>query len=121
MKTKTDLYTKIVLTVIAVALTGNLIKDIDFVSKAHAGEADLSAVKMEKAESVVEDGEITYYIYENARLNSGFGTTKYVEKRYSTLSPSMRIKDITQAYIEKDYDLPKYIITTKKGSFWLEK
>lgn len=38
MKTKTDLYTKIVLTVIALTLTLNLIKDINFVSKAQAGE-----------------------------------------------------------------------------------
>ncbi len=36
MKTKTDLYTKVVLTVIAVFLGIIAVRDIDFVTKAHA-------------------------------------------------------------------------------------
>lgn len=46
MKTKTDLYTKIVLTVIAVFLGIIVFKDINFVAKAQANELDLSAIKV---------------------------------------------------------------------------
>lgn len=35
---KTDLYTKIVLTIIAVVLSINLLKEFDFIAPAHAGE-----------------------------------------------------------------------------------
>lgn len=120
---KTDLYTKIVLTVIAVALTANLLKDVDFVTKAHAGEKeiDLSALKIERAANASDDGEVTFFIYENEALTGGFGKTEYVKQRKLYFSPTMGSKDISQAYIEKDYDMPKYVITTKKGSFWLEK
>lgn len=51
MKTKTDLYTRIVLTVIAVALVGHLIKDIDLVSKAQASEPPTSP-SVEKREVI---------------------------------------------------------------------
>jgi len=37
---KTDLYTKTVLTIIAVCLTLNLVKDSDFISSAYASEAN---------------------------------------------------------------------------------
>lgn len=39
MKTKTDLYTKIMLTVIAVLLTLHLVKDLNWVEKATASPA----------------------------------------------------------------------------------
>lgn len=39
MKVETDLYTKVVLTVIAVVLTLNLVKDLNFVEKANASPA----------------------------------------------------------------------------------
>lgn len=115
---KADLYTKIVLTVIAVALTANLIKDIDFVSKAQAGEVvNLNA---EKAESMEET---TFYIYENDKLLGGFGSKKYSNDDYHKSSPYISTKyDVyDKAHINKYYDTPQYIITTKKGSFWLEK
>lgn len=116
MKTKTDLYTKIVLTVIAIALTANLIKDIDFVSKAQAGEVvNLNAEKAENME------ETTFYIYENDKLLGGFGSKEYARKRWDYSSPSMDRKDVNKAYIEEGYDFPKYIITNKKGTFWIEK
>jgi len=67
MKNKNDVYTKIVLTVIAIALVGNLIKDINFVSKAHATELDLSGLKIENASNA---DDMVLYIYENSRLGS---------------------------------------------------
>ncbi len=76
MKPKTDLYTKIVLTVIAVFLAILIIKDVDFVTKAQANpvDLDLSALNIEKATS--EEGT-TFYIYENDKLSGGFGSKKY--------------------------------------------
>lgn len=94
MKTKTDLYTKIVLTVIAVALLGNLLKDTDFVTKAHAGELDLSASAMEKAADE-DDGEITFFVYENNMIDKPFSKDNYKE-----------------CEISKE-DVPTHIITTK--------
>lgn len=38
---KTDLYTKTILTVIAVCLTINVVKDADFIPLAHASEANI--------------------------------------------------------------------------------
>lgn len=73
---KTDRYTKIVLTVIAVALTANLLKDVDFVSKAHAGELDLSNMKIEKATDA-NDGEVTFFIYENSKIRKPFSNDGY--------------------------------------------
>lgn len=93
---KTDLYTKIVLTVIAVALTANLLKDVDFVTKAHAGELDLSNMKIEKAANANDDGEMTFFIYENSKIQRPFSSEYY---RECWISPK---------------DIPSYIITNKK-------
>lgn len=112
---RTDLYTKIILTVIAVALIVNLIKDINFVSKAHAGEV----VNLNAEKTAEED--VTFFVYENDNLLGGFGSNEYPQKRWSFGSPSMRSKDVNKAYIEEGYDFPKYIITNKKGTFWLKK
>ena len=112
---KTDLYTKIVLTVIAVALTLNLIKDINFVSKAQAGEV----VNLNAEKTAEED--ITFFVYDNDKILGGFGSKEYPQKSWSFGSRSMRSKDLNKAYIEEGYDFPKYIITNKKGTFWLEK
>jgi hypothetical protein len=95
---KTDLYTKIVLTVIAVALTANLLKDVDFVTKAHAGELDLSNMKIEKAANANDDGEITFFIYENSKISNPFSKNNYRE-----------------CSIAND-DVPTHIITNKKVS-----
>lgn len=121
MKIKTDIYTKIVLTVIAIALTGLLIKDIDLITKVNAAEPDLSVINIEKAQS---DEERTFYIYENDKLFGGFGKSEYTDD-YNTSTPWIRKKDYNtekkKAYINNYYDMPQYIITTKKGSFWLER
>lgn len=95
MKTKTDLYTKIVLTVIAIFLGVIIVKDMDLVSKAHAGELDLSNVKIEKAADA-DDGEITFFIYENSKIKEPFSKENYRECGLS------------------DKDVPTYIITNKK-------
>ena len=117
MKTKTDLYTKVVLTAIAIFLGIIIVKDIDFVSKAQAGEViNLSEFKTEN----LENEETTFYIYENDKLFSGFGKTEYPRTRYSNSSVMIK-KDVNQAYIEEKYDFPQYIITTKTGTFWLKK
>ena len=102
---KTDLYTKIVLTVIAIFLGVLIIKDVDFVTKAQAKPADLdlSALKIEKAETA-DEKEITFFIYENDALRKGFSNNSY-----------------GSASIDSFYDKPKYIITNKKGSFTVEK
>ncbi|HMM04833.1 MULTISPECIES: hypothetical protein [unclassified Dysgonomonas] len=94
---KTDLYTKIVLTVIAIALVGNLLKDVDFVTKAQAKpvDLDLSALKIEKAESD-DDKEMTFFIYENSKIRRSFSVDNYER-------------------CEIGYkDVPIYIITSKK-------
>ena len=87
---KADLYTKIVLTVIAVALTANLIKDIDFVSKAQASEV----VNLNAEKAAEED--ITFFIYENSKINSPFSSKNY-----------------ERCTIDRK-DIPTHIITTKK-------
>jgi hypothetical protein len=69
MKTKTDLYTKIILTVIAIALTANLVKDIDFVSKAKAGEV----VNLNAEKAAEED--ITFFIYDNSKIERPFSNS----------------------------------------------
>ena len=43
---KTDLYTKIILSVIAVCLTINLVKDFDIIPKAYAGEKNKSELNL---------------------------------------------------------------------------
>lgn len=90
MKTKTDLYTKIVLTVIAIALTANLIKDIDFVSKAQAGEV----VNLNAEKAAEED--ITFFIYENEKIERPFSSRYYDECRVGYR------------------DIPTHIVTTRK-------
>jgi len=87
---KADLYTKIVLTVIAVALTANLIKDIDFVSKAQASEV----VNLNAEKAAEED--ITFFIYENSKIYQPFSNSNYEECQIS------------------DKDIPTHIVTTKK-------
>lgn len=132
MKTKTDLYTKIVLTIIAIALVGHLLKDIDLVSKAQASELDLSAMKIENMSD--EEGT-TFFIYENNKLDGGFGKDKYSEetekttvtllsgkkKTFDTPSLVTHKKNIDEAVINQYNDVPKYIITNKTGTFWLNK
>lgn len=56
MKTKTDLYTKIVLSAIAIILTLNLIKDVDLVSKAQANVPGLSTAIIEKEAAPLQSG-----------------------------------------------------------------
>lgn len=94
MKTKTDLYTKIVLTVIAIGLTANLIKDMDFVSKAQAGEV----VNLNAEKAAEED--ITFFIYENEKIQEPFSSN-------NTGTCKISYKDI-----------PTHIITTKKVPFF---
>lgn len=94
MKTKADIYTKIVLTVIAIALVGILVKDMNLVTKAHATETpiDLSTLNIEKVE---DDKGTTFFIYENSKLKYPF------KGRYNSSS------------IHGD-DIPTYIITNKR-------
>ncbi|WP_108822282.1 hypothetical protein [Dysgonomonas sp. Marseille-P4361] len=54
MKTSADLYTKIVLTVIAVALIGHLVKDITLVEKAYAADLPLPTPTAIKTDGVVD-------------------------------------------------------------------
>ncbi|WP_029902325.1 hypothetical protein [Prevotella sp. 10(H)] len=95
---KTDLYTKIVLTVIAIALVGNLVKDVDFVSKAQASPVnlDLSTLNIEKAEGA-EENEMTFFIYENSKIERPFSKSLYYDECYINYN-----------------DVPTYIITNLK-------
>lgn len=90
MKLKIDLYTKIVLTVIAVFLGIIIVKDTDFVSKAQAGEV----VNLNAEKAAEED--ITFFIYENSKIQEPFS---------SETVNSCRI-----GY----KDIPTHIVTTKK-------
>lgn len=54
MKTSADLYTKIVLTVIAVALVGHLVKDITLVEKAYAADLPLPVPTAIKTDGVID-------------------------------------------------------------------
>jgi len=98
---KADLYTKIVLTVIAIALVGILVKDVDFVTKAQANpaEIDLSALNIEKAESSNEN-EMTFFIYENSKIERPFSNDRYLDDN----------KTCRIGY----QDIPAYIITNLK-------
>lgn len=51
---KTDLYTKVILTVIAIALVGILVKDIDFVSKAQAKSPNPTEVLKTQSSDVID-------------------------------------------------------------------
>ncbi|WP_029902327.1 hypothetical protein [Prevotella sp. 10(H)] len=95
---KTDLYTKIVLTVIAVFLAVIIIKDVDFVSKAQASPVnlDLSALNVEKAEGA-EENEMTFFIYENSKIERPFSKSLYYDECYINYN-----------------DVPTYIITNLK-------
>lgn len=125
MKIKTDIYTKVILTAIAVFLGVIIVKDVDFITKAHAGELDLSNMRIEQAANANNDREVTFYIYENDKLTGGFGNSKYNESSYYSESPYLSNKPNDAmnktAYINQVYDIPKYIVTTRKGSFWLQK
>lgn len=98
---KADLYTKTVLTVIAVALVGILIKDVDFVSSAQAKSTaiDLSALTVEKAASD-DEKEMTFFIYENSKIKKPFSK----EGSYDYDGPC----EISNK------DIPTYIITNVK-------
>lgn len=98
MNTKTDLYTKIVLTVIAIFLGVIVFRNIDFVPKAHANELDLSALTIEQG----TDAETTLFIYENSELSEPFSRTGYTWER-------------RKCEIGLD-DIPKYVITNKTGT-----
>jgi hypothetical protein len=90
MKTKTDLYTKIVLTAIAVFLGIIIVKDMDFVSKAQAGEV----VNLNTEKAAEED--ITFFIYENSKIYRPFSSSNYNECQINI------------------NDIPTHIATTKK-------
>jgi len=93
---KTDLYTKIVLTAIAIFLGIIIVKDIDFVSKAQANEVvNLSDLKIEKDENAADD-DITFFIYENDKIKQPFSSIYFDE-----------------CQIDKR-DTPTHIVTTKK-------
>jgi len=92
MKNKNDVYTKIVLTVIAVFLGIIIVRDTDVVSKAHANELDLSGLKIENASNAEAT---TFYVFENSRLNEP-------------------VKDSSGGYISSS-NTPIYVITTKRS------
>lgn len=92
MNNKTDLYTKIVLTVIAIFLGVIVFRNIDIVPKAHANELDLSGLTIEQG----TDAETTLFIYENSRIS-----TPISQFQTGRISGS---------------DNPKYIITNKTGA-----
>lgn len=81
MKTKTDLYTKIVLTVIAIFLGAIVVKDINIVSKAQAGEViNLSgqgnAIHQERITKDFEDYYAvndTYVFYNGVEIEGASG------------------------------------------------
>lgn len=98
MKTKTDLYTKVVLTVIAIFLGILIFKDVDFVTKAQASPVDLSALNIEKAD---DDEGITFFIYENNKLRKPFTKNEYY----------WYDNTCTIGYDE----IPSHIITTRIG------
>lgn len=122
MKTKTDLYTKVVLTVIAIFLGILIFKDVDFVTKAQASPLDLSALNIEKAD---DDEGMVFYIYDISNLDIPFETKKYRMDQFPPYNSIERWKEKEkspdEAYLDNNKHLPKYIITNKKGSFWLEK
>lgn len=101
---KIDRYIKVVLTVIAIFLGIIIIKDVDFVTKAHAGEKeiDLSALKLEQTTNANDEGEITFFIYENRKIEKPFSNT------YELFA------DRAECEIS-DKDVPLYIITNKKA------
>jgi len=92
MKNKSDAYTKIVLTVIAVFLGIIIVRDTDVVSKAHANEMDLSGLKIENSSSANDQ---VFYIYENSKL-----TNDARSYRNGSISKS---------------DVPLYIITNTRS------
>lgn len=92
MNTKTDLYTKIVLTVIAIFLGVIVFRNIDFVPKAHANELDLSDLTIEQG----TDAETTLFIYENSTIQTP-------------------VRGYSDGRISRGDDAPKYIITNKTG------
>lgn len=98
---KTDFYTKAVLTVIAVFLGIIAFQNVDFVTKAHATpvEIKLPALNEEKAE-INEEKEITFFIYENSKIERPFTKDGYSwEKRTCRIGAD---------------DTPSHIITNVK-------
>ena len=94
MKIKTDLYTKIILTAIAIFLAMIAFKDINFVSKAQASPLDLSGMKVE---DVSDDEGTTFFVYENEKIEKPF------DANYNY--------DECEIYFK---DVPTHIITNKK-------
>lgn len=103
MKAK-DLYTKIVLTIIAITLVVHLLKDVDLITKANATSPSVPSLNVNQTANI--DRDITFYIYENESLHEGFGFSSLFRDR---------------AKVDPYYDVPKYIITTKTGSFEVRK
>ena len=117
---KTDFYTKAILTIIAIALVGNFLKDVEFfVSKANAKSTNLADFKsQQEQQTTTEQPDITFYVYESDLLKLGFGVESYYgDNRYIRLSKDPK----TEVIIDSQYDTPKYIITTKTGTFMLKR
>ena len=98
MKTKTDLYTKVVLTAIAIFLGIIIVKDIDFVSKAQASEV----VNLNVEKAAEDDKDITFFIYENSKIKKPFSN--------DGTSWENGLCEIGNK------DIPTHIVTTKKAS-----
>ena len=111
---KTDLYTKIVLTVIAVFLGILIVKDIDLVSKAQASPAniDLSALNIEKAESS-DENEMTFFIYENSKIDRPFTNEDYYRNACLIGIKDVPSHIITNIKIKDTYPYYKEIRRTK--------
>lgn len=115
---KADFYTKIVLTVIAIALTANLLKDVDFVTKAQAGTSEISQSNP-RVERVTEEyadsyAKNKYAVYFNGEMISGArpdyfvvltdGYSKDDKKAYYRGNPicdSYRFEAFTRGYAKK--------------------
>lgn len=90
MKIKIDLYTKIVLTAIAIFLGIIIVKDMDFVSKAQASE--VVNLNTEKA----AEENITFFIYENDKIHRPFSSSN------------------NETCIIDERNIPTHIVTTRK-------
>lgn len=99
MKIKTDLYTKVVLTTIALFLGVIVFKDINFVAKAQATELDVSALKVEES-----NDDITFFIYDNDKIKKPF-TVKSNSFSGTIYSNECEISST---------DTPVQIVTTKR-------
>lgn len=87
---KTDLYTKIVLTIIAIALVGHLVKDVDLVSKAHAAPLPLEVL------STQTDGVIDVNI---VQINGKDIATTDIPVKINNISTATIPVDVRNSYI----------------------